>query len=434
MAYYFSEDVIARQFFESLDECGIKPRGSIDLDMDGLIHRFAVDGDRYSDENGSGAYFIHADDYPNWGVMDFHHHSEMQLFKLDLSTLTPNELAEYRAQLPKRETSRSPQSFEEAERWRVFMEAKRQEKLAQWEAENRKKQAQKEAETNRREAFKRDCAHREYNNLIFGDSADRHPYIMEKITIDPPNVTSPYYTLLSFPYYRLWTYDSYTHGKYYKDPREGEYCTLGIVQYPLQGSLCKKGDLLIPLIDTLTDEFSTVQYISWDKGDDGRYQKRFYSSYTNACYRFAVYNCPFFGCDFDARKSDTLYLCEGFFTGLGVSELFKYYSPVYCAMSCSNLRNVAESLRKRFPKKRIILMADNDRHTELTSKDHKNPGIKAAIELKKTGLIDAFRIPPLIRGQENANIDWYDIFIELKKAQYLKSYESKIIWRKINEH
>ena len=411
MGYYFSEAVILKQFLESLDECHIRPKYREDWVMDGLLRRFAVEGD--SSGETAGAYFIHADDYPNWGVMDYHHHSEMQLFKLDLSTLTPDELADYHAQLPKRESLYSPQTYEEREHTRKFFEAK-----------NREKQAQSEAEINRREAFKRDCARREYNNLLFAAMAEKHPYIEEKITIHDPNTGKG--LILNFPYPRLWTYDSRYDGRF-PNPRE-EYCTLGRDYIPLKGSLCKEGDLLIPLIDALTDEFSTVQYISCCKGADGKYQKRFYSSYINACYRFVMYD-PYFDLKFDARNSDTLYLCEGFFTGLGVSELIKWRSPVYCAMSCGNLRNVAESLRKRFPKKRIILMADNDRHTELTSKEHKNPGIKAATELKQAGLIDASKIPPLISGQENENIDWYDIFVELKKAELFESYKSKIIWR-----
>ena len=404
MSYYFSEAVIARQFFDSLEECHIRPRGNIDLVMDGNLHRFAVDGDRYSDENGSGAYFIHTDDYPNWGVMDFHHHSEMQLFKLDLSTLSIEELADWRAQLPKHETS---QSYEEREHERRFFEAK-----------NRERQAQKEAlkEQFRQQQFRLACE--EYNMAAFGGLY--HPYIDERFHSVPIPELGKIFMGIWIRDFNLWEHDWKIDPK---RPSVENPHTLGVVIEPVKGGPCKENDLLIPCTDALTNEFRTLQIISSEKGADGKYQKRFYAGLPidNVCYKFAVpewkgfngYRLP--GC----KNAQTILLCEGVFTGLAVLTMTWGAYPVFCAMTCGNLGNVARSLRQRFPQMKIILMTDNDRHTEL--KTGRNPGVEAAKKLKQTGLIDASKIPQ-IPGRENENVDYYDVLVSREKSKLIKAH------------
>ena len=369
--------------------------------MDGLIHRFAVEGDRYSDENGSGAYFIHADDYPNWGVMDFHHHSEMQLFKLDLSTLTPNELAEYRAQLPKREPSHSPQTYEERERARKFFEAKNREKEAQRE------ELQKEF---RQQQYRRACE--EYNGAAFGGLY--HPYIDERFHSVPAPELGNTFMGICIRDFNLWEHDRSIDPK---RPSIENPHTLGVVIEPVKDGPCKEGDLLIPCTDALTKKFRTLQIISREKGADGKYPKRWYAGLPidNVCYKFAVpeqHGLP--GCE----HATTILLCEGVFTGLAVLTMTQGAYPVYCAMTCGNLRNVAHSLRKRFPTMKIILMADNDKATEL--KTGRNPGVKAAIELKQAGLIDASKIPQ-VPELENENVDYYDVLVSRKKSELIKA-------------
>ncbi len=62
-------------------------------------------------------------------------------------------------------------------------------------------------------------------------------------------------------------------------------------------------------------------------------------------------------------------------------------------------------------------MADNDKATEL--KTGRNPGVKAAIELKQAGLIDASKIPQ-IPERENDNVDYYDVLVYRKKLELIK--------------
>ena len=62
-------ELIEQKFFESLEASGIKPRYSFIPVMDGKIHRFATAEDRQGEK--SGGYYIHADGWPNWGIIDY---------------------------------------------------------------------------------------------------------------------------------------------------------------------------------------------------------------------------------------------------------------------------------------------------------------------------------------------------------------------------
>ena len=406
MGYYFSEAVILKQFLESLDECHIRPKYREDWVMDGLLRRFAVEGD--SSGQTAGAYFIHADDYPNWGVMDYHHHSEMQLFKLDLSTLTPDELADYHAQLPKRESSYSPQTYEEREHARQFFEVKNREKKAQSEALK---------EQFRQQQYRRACE--EYNMAGFA-SALYHPYMCERFySVPVPEAGKNKAMSIWTRDFNLWEHNYNIDSK---RPSTDNPHTLGVVVgEPVKGGPCREGDLLIPLTDAFTGKFRTLQIISREKGADGKYPKRWYAGLPidNVCYKFAVpewifevngtrYGLP--GCE----HAQTILICEGFCTGLAVLTMTQGAYPVFCAMTSVNLSNVARSLRQRFPNMKIILMADNDRHTEL--KTGRNPGVEAAKKLKQAGLIDASKIPQ-IPGRENDNIDYYDVLVARTKSK-----------------
>lgn len=396
MAYYFSEAVILNQFLDFLDEYHIRPKYREDWEMDGLLHRFAVEGDRSGSK--SGAYFIHPDDYPNWGAMDYHYHSEMQLGKLDLEAVPFAEREHYRAQLPKHETS---QTFEEREHARQFFEAKNREKQAQTEA--RKEQF-------RQQQFRRACE--EYNGAAFGGLY--HPYIDERFHRVPVlELGTNTFLGIHIRDFNLW---EYVRNVDPKRPSTENPHTLGVVIDPVKGGPCKKNDLLIPCTDALTKKFRTLQIISSEKGADGKFQKRFYAGLPidNICYKFAVperHGLP--GCE----HATTILLCEGVFTGLAVLTMTQGAYPVFCAMTCGNLRNVASSLRQRFPNMKIILMADNDKATEL--KSGTNPGVKAAIELKQAGLIDLVKIPQ-IPEHENENVDYYDVLVYRKKLELIK--------------
>ncbi len=73
--------------------------------------------------------------------------------------------------------------------------------------------------------------------------------------------------------------------------------------------------------------------------------------------------------------SDVVYICEGYATGATIHQLKGYF--VACAMTAGNLTAVARAFRDKYPKKRFIIVADNDRFTP------GNPGLQKAKEAAK---------------------------------------------------
>jgi putative DNA primase/helicase len=70
-----------------------------------------------------------------------------------------------------------------------------------------------------------------------------------------------------------------------------------------------------------------------------------------------------------------LYVCEGWATGATIHAVTG--RPVACAMNAGNLAPVAQTLRRRYPGRLIIIAGDNDRHTK------GNPGKTAAMRAAK---------------------------------------------------
>jgi phage/plasmid primase-like uncharacterized protein len=75
------ERIIISEFLHSMRQTGLSPRDEAFTPiLDGQLHRFALEGDRYGET--SGAYFIHADNWPNWGFQDWHEGNVWHKFKL----------------------------------------------------------------------------------------------------------------------------------------------------------------------------------------------------------------------------------------------------------------------------------------------------------------------------------------------------------------
>lgn len=94
--------------------------------------------------------------------------------------------------------------------------------------------------------------------------------------------------------------------------------------------------------------------------------------------------------------TEHVFLCEGFATGATVWEATG--SLVFVCLDCGNLPKAAEWLRERYPG-RLVLAADNDRHTP------GNPGMAAAFQLA-----EAYGIPftaPKFEEEEKGS-DWND--------------------------
>lgn len=74
--------------------------------------------------------------------------------------------------------------------------------------------------------------------------------------------------------------------------------------------------------------------------------------------------------------SGAVAVCEGYATGASIHEAMGWYVAV--AFDRSNLRNVAETMRKAFPTCQLVVVADNDRFTTNSKGELINPGVKDA--------------------------------------------------------
>lgn len=106
------ENIIEEQFFITMKNSGITPRENLSLVMDGNIHRFSVEGDRYCEK--SGAYYIHADGWPNWAIMDYRQHSSMIKFTLDKEFMKETQFSTWPKKDKKKELEEEKRKREEA--------------------------------------------------------------------------------------------------------------------------------------------------------------------------------------------------------------------------------------------------------------------------------------------------------------------------------
>lgn len=96
---------------------------------------------------------------------------------------------------------------------------------------------------------------------------------------------------------------------------------------------------------------------------------------------------------------------EGYATMAKVYELTGY--PCVAGISCYYLAEAAKALKGKYTEQKIIVMADNDKETEL--KRGFNPGIKHAQELIKTGLAYDMIAPDFTNPEDGS--DWDDFAI-----------------------
>lgn len=82
--------LLSEKIFSAMFELKITPKEKIDLIFDGNIHRFATEQDKYGEK--SGAYYIHLDGFPNFGIMDYRQHNEMQKYKLSREDFNETEI------------------------------------------------------------------------------------------------------------------------------------------------------------------------------------------------------------------------------------------------------------------------------------------------------------------------------------------------------
>ena len=123
----------------------------------------------------------------------------------------------------------------------------------------------------------------------------------------------------------------------------------------------KYGRLVVPVYDAVTGKLISLQYIS-DDGEDKKFIKG--SRTKGAC---CVHGDPDGG-------SDPIVFCEGYATGASIAAATGW--PVVVCFYRANLAPVAEAMRDQFPKRDLIVAADND--TKIPGNPGRTDATKAA--------------------------------------------------------
>jgi len=97
---------------------------------------------------------------------------------------------------------------------------------------------------------------------------------------------------------------------------------------------------------------------------------------------------------------DVINICEGWATGAAVNQVTGEF--VACAMNAGNLKKVAIELKRKYPEKRIRIIADNDRFTD------KNPGVAKAVEAAES-VGGEYYIPPFRDDEKGSDFNDYAI-------------------------
>ena len=160
--------------------------------------------------------------------------------------------------------------------------------------------------------------------------------------------------------------------------------------------------LVIPLRD-IDGRLVSLQWIN----EDG--SKRFFYG--------APLEGTFYGIRLDKfsagdNKSNVILLAEGYATAAQVHQLTGL--PVIAAMTCGNLESVAKAIKGKFSSARIIVMADNDKKTELEKRI--NPGLDKARELVKKGLAVGVAAPEFENATDGTDWDDYALKYGIEKA------------------
>ncbi len=154
----------------------------------------------------------------------------------------------------------------------------------------------------------------------------------------------------------------------------------------VSNGLCKDGELLIPMINVVSGKIQSIIHVPVKPDKEKGFRKLNYKN-TSIIGAAHVLRPKF------SELANCLFVCEGFCTALALMIDLQEKYTVYSVGTCHNLIHVCRGLRKRYPGKKIILVADNDEN---------GAGKKAADECRNTGLADGIRMP------ETTGFDWYD--------------------------
>ena len=354
------ESIIVEQFFSHLANLGITPKENFYPELDGQTYRFSIDDDKSGAK--SGAYYIHADGFVNFGAMDFRKHSCMQKGSLS---------KDYR---PKYDKKQYEKAIEESRR----------------RAAERAKQDKENEARARVQMMKEFTIYDREQRVIISSGKntryENHPYLKAKGVEQIP------FTAKLNAEFRV------------------------KVNQTSNDDFSHVGDLLIPLVHIdsgyspyIEERMRGLQVISGKLNHEGKYQKSFYKNIPlQGCYcELIPHQCR--GDNGFSDKVKIIFICEGVATGLSLLALTDFESPVFCAMSCHNLINVAKAWRLKLDKQvdglfkniQIIIAGDYD---------YSGRGVKSAQEVVDAGYAVKMILPPVI-GQ-----DFNDYYITTRRA------------------
>jgi putative DNA primase/helicase len=147
--------------------------------------------------------------------------------------------------------------------------------------------------------------------------------------------------------------------------------------------------LLIPVYDE-NDNLVSLQEI-WEnpnKDVEKKFIKKFWKNGKTKCCCFTI-----------GKIDDEVVICEGYATGATIYKCIG--KAVVVAFYCGNILDVAKIIRKKYPKIKIIIAADNDQHKS------KNTGVLKATEAAEA--VCGFVVKPQFQNLKDNPTDFNDL-------------------------
>ena len=118
---------------------------------------------------------------------------------------------------------------------------------------------------------------------------------------------------------------------------------------------------------------------------------------------------------------------EGYATVAKAYELTGF--PCVAAISCYHLVQIGKIIRGKFPKNKIIVLADDDKLTELNRGF--NPGIREALKAVKEAKLNGFVVPPFKSPDEGT--DWDDFALRYGDDYAAEILHERITWECLSD-
>ncbi len=172
--------------------------------------------------------------------------------------------------------------------------------------------------------------------------------------------------------------------------------------------------LAVPLRN-IKGSFMSIQ---WIPPDDGSHKLFFEGASLDGAF------CSIGLDELNPNYDGIILLGEGYATMAKVFQLTAF--PCAAAMSCSRLLEIAQAIRKNFPKCKILMIADNDWQTELEREF--NPGIHEAHNVCQRNIAQGIVVPDFTPDDTGCS-DWDDFALKYGDEKTAEIIINKIKWQ-----